>query len=107
MKDNLFDLHKVEERMLWMPPHTAMETDIEAINEKRMAYPNRAPVLVLPRLMTHLWRKHLGKDTDVLMTITAGDHFWDKSPHKRVHSFHQISQSYCPTLAYCLFGPSQ
>ena len=32
--------------------------------------------------MTHLWRKQLGKDFDILMTITAGGHFWDKSQHE-------------------------
>ena len=32
--------------------------------------------------MRHLWRRHLGNDTDVLMTITSGDHFWGKSQHK-------------------------
>ena len=33
-------------------------------------------------IMTHLWRKQLGKDANFLMTIPAGDHFWNKSQHK-------------------------
>ena len=80
-KDNLFDLHKVEGPRLWMPP-AAMETIMEVFNEDRMAHRKRAYVFVVPRLMTHPWRKQLGKDADVLMIITAGDHFWEKSQHK-------------------------
>ena len=57
---------------------------MELFNEDRMAHPKRAHVFVVPRLMTHLWRKKLGKDAVVLMTITIGDHFWDKLPHKHL-----------------------
>ena len=71
-----FDLHKVEDPRLWMPPPDAMETIMEMFNEDRMAHPKQAHLFVVPRLMVQLWRKHLGKDADVLMTITAKDHFW-------------------------------
>ena len=83
-KDNLFDLHKVEDPRLWMSPPAAMETVIEVFNEDRMARPKLAHVFVVPRLMAHLWRKYLGEDTYALMTITARDHFWDKSQHEPV-----------------------
>ena len=56
-----------------------METIMEVFNEDRMAHPKRSHVFVVPRLMTHFWRKQLGKEADVLMTITARDHFWEKS----------------------------
>ena len=52
-------------------PPAAMEMIMNVFNEDRMAHPKRAHVLVVPRLMTHLWRKQLGKDAEVLMTITA------------------------------------
>ena len=81
-KDNLFDLHKVEGPRLWMPPPTSMETVMEVFNKDRMAHPRRTHVFVVPMLMTHLWRLHLGKDVDILMTITAEDHFWEKSQHE-------------------------
>ena len=63
-------------------PPAAMEKIMQVFNEDRIAYPRRAHVFVVPSLMTHLWRKQLGKDADVLMTITATDHFWDKSQHE-------------------------
>ena len=81
-KDNMFDLHKVEGPKLWMPPPAVMETIMEVFNKDRMAHPKRAHVFVVSSLMTHLWRKQLGKDADILMTITAGDHFWGKSQHE-------------------------
>ena len=56
-EDNLFDLHDVEDLRLWMPPPAAMETIIEVFNEDRMAHPKHAHVFVVPRLMTHLWRR--------------------------------------------------
>ena len=77
-----FDLHKVEGPMLWMPPPVAMETIMKVFNEDRMAHPKRAHVFLVPRLMTHMWRKHLRKVKNVLIAITAGDHFWGKSQHK-------------------------
>ena len=73
--DNMFDLHKLEGLRLWMPPPAAMETIMEVFYEDRMAYPHQAHVFIIPRLMTHMWRKHLGKDTDIMMTITSGGHF--------------------------------
>ena len=65
-----------------MPPPATMETMVGVYNKDRMAHPKRAYVFVVSRLMTQLWRKHLEKDADVLMTITAGDHFWEKSQHE-------------------------
>ena len=47
-----------------------------------MDHLKQAHVLLVPRLMPHLWRFLLGKGADVLMTITAGDRFWEKSQHK-------------------------
>ena len=67
--------------MLWMPPPTAMETFMGVFNEDTMVHPKRAHVFVVPRLMIHLWRKHLGKDADVLTTIITRNHFWERSQH--------------------------
>ena len=82
IKDNPFNRYKVERPRLRMPPPTVMETIMKVFNEDRMAHPRHAHVFVIPRLMTHLWRRQSGKDADTLAMITAGDHFWDKSKHK-------------------------
>ena len=43
---------------------------MEVFNEDRVTHPQNAHVFAVPRLMIHLWRKHLGKDADIFMTIT-------------------------------------
>ena len=59
-----------------------METVIQVFNEDRLAHPWNPHVFVVPRLMTHLLRKNLGKDMDVLFTVQMGGHFWGKAQHK-------------------------
>ena len=81
-KDNPFDLHRVDGRILWMPMPATMETMMEVFNEDRVVHPLNSHICVVPRFMTHLWRKHLGKDADVLMTIVTGDHIWYRSQHE-------------------------
>jgi hypothetical protein len=44
--------------------------------DDRLAHPQWPHVFVIPRLMTHLWRKNLGKVADVLFTVSAGVPFW-------------------------------
>jgi hypothetical protein len=45
-------------------------------SDDRLAHPHWPHVFVIPRLMTHMWRKVLGKDADVLFTVPAGVSFW-------------------------------
>ena len=59
-----------------------METVIAVFNEDRIAHPWNPHVFVVPRLVTHLWRKNLRKDADVLFTVQVGDHFWGPSQHE-------------------------
>ena len=59
-----------------------MEMIMEVFKEDIMARPRHAHVFVVPRLMTYLWRKQLGNDADVFMTITVRDHSWEKSQHE-------------------------
>jgi hypothetical protein len=75
-KDNMFELKNVDGARLWMPPPATMETMMEMFNEDRLAHPTMPHVFVVPRLMTYLWRKELGKDADVLFTVQTGVPFW-------------------------------
>ena len=36
----------------------------------------------IPSLMTHIWRRQLSKDVDVLFTINTGISFWPRSMHE-------------------------
>lgn len=75
-----FMLHEIEEARLWMPAPAAMETVLSLFNEDRLTRPDIPHVFCVPRLMTHLWRKALSKDADVLFSIEAGnDPIWTHS----------------------------
>jgi hypothetical protein len=53
-----------------------METALELFGNDRLAHPQGPHVFVIPHLMTHMWRKNLGMDVDVLFTVPAGVPFW-------------------------------
>ena len=59
-----------------------METVVELFNEDRLAHPHTPHVFSIPCLMTHLCRRQLSKDTDVLFTINVGPFFLLYSMHE-------------------------
>lgn len=77
-----FSLHEMEAPRLWTPPPTAMEVVTALFNEDRIARPHIPHVFAVPRLMTHLWRKQLSKDADVLFTIQCGSEVWPSEMHE-------------------------
>ena len=80
--EDWFLLHTFSTPRLWMPPPAAMEVVMEMFNEDRLAHPRIPHVFCLPRLMTHLWRKQLKKDADVMFTVSTGASFWPKDMHE-------------------------
>ena len=79
---NMFELRDLAGSRLWIMPPAAMETALEMFSEDRTAHPWNAHVFAVPRLMTHLWRKALSKDADLLFTVTNGNHFWTQDQHE-------------------------
>jgi hypothetical protein len=77
-----FLLHELNKPRLWMPAPAAMTTVLEVFNDDRLTRPHLPHVFVLPRLMTHLWRKHLSKDADLIFTVPCGPEFWPKAMHE-------------------------
>jgi hypothetical protein len=75
----MFELRDVKAARLWMLPPAAMEVAIELLWEDKLAHPQWPHVFVVPRFMTHLWRRNLGKTTDVFFTVPAGVPFWGSS----------------------------
>ena len=59
-----------------------MTTVMEMFFEDRLAHPFVPHVFVVPRLMTHQWRKALSKDADLLFTVPCGFAFWSKDMHE-------------------------
>lgn len=80
--EDWFRLHEIKGHRLWIPPPAAMETVMELFAEDHLVNPHLAHVFVVPRLMTHLWRRHLFKDADVHFYVQAGAPFWPRSMHE-------------------------
>ncbi len=77
--ENMFELKDTRAARLWMLPPAAMEVAIKLLWEDRLAHPQWPHVFVVPRLMTHMWRRNLGKTADVLFTVPVGVPFWGSS----------------------------
>ena len=74
--DNMFELKDIKAARLWMLPPAAMEVAIELLWEDKLAHPQWPHVFCVPRLMTHMWRRDLGKNADVFFLVPAGAPFW-------------------------------
>ena len=70
--ETMFELKDMEAARLWVMAPAVMETALELFRDDRLAHPRWPHVFVIPRLMTHMWRKNLGKDADVLFTVPVG-----------------------------------
>ena len=82
--DNWFQLHIQDRPRLWTPHQEDMEIVVEVFNEDCLLHPHTPHVFDIPRLMTHLWRRKLSKDEDVLFTINVGPYFWPYSMHEHL-----------------------
>ena len=77
-----FRLREIPGHRLWVPPPAAMETVMELFADDHLVNPHLAHVFIVPRLMTHLWRKHLLKDSDLSFYVHRGAPFWPLSMHE-------------------------
>ena len=75
-KDNTFKLWDLKAARLWMLPPSTMEVALELLCEDCLTHPQWPHVFVVPRLMMHLWRKDLMKNSDLLFTVPAQVPFW-------------------------------
>jgi hypothetical protein len=74
--ETIFELKDMQAARLWVMAPAVMETALELFGDDWHAHPQWPHVFVIPRLMTHMWRKNLGKDADVLFTVPVGVLFW-------------------------------
>ena len=72
---------------LWMPPPAAAPVAVEVLAEAKLKRPDSAHILVIPRLMTHLWRKALRKDADLFFDVPVGTSLWQTNMHEPLTVF--------------------
>ena len=99
--DYWFQLHTQDRPRLWKHPPAEMEKVVEVFNDDCLAHLHIPHVFAIPRLMTHLWRRKLSKDADVLFTIDMGPSSWPFSMHEPlivliVLSLDHVSNLICP-----------
>jgi len=80
--EDWFSLYGLTTPRFWSPPPSAMETVMELFNEDRLMNPHLPHVFAVPRLITHLWRKALSKDADLMFSVEPGTPFWPTNMHE-------------------------
>ena len=71
---------------VWAPPPAIARDMFDELGSARHKRPDKAlHIVVVPRLMTALWRKHLGKMADLLITIPCSESsIWCNAQHEPV-----------------------
>jgi hypothetical protein len=68
---------------VWMPPPAAASTAVEWLGQSTHKRPDSVHIVLVPRLMTALWRKTLSKTSDLLFTIPLESKaLWPKENHE-------------------------
>ena len=96
-----FRLYEIKGHRLWVPPPAAMATVVELFSEDRLVHPHLAHVFVIPRLMTHLWRRALTKDADLNFSVYPGAPFWPLVMHEPLTVLVVLPLAHTPDY----FGP--
>ena len=61
---------------VWSPPPAAAPAALEWLGGSIRKRPTSVHVIVIPRLLTALWRKQMGKLSDVMLTVPMGCPAW-------------------------------
>jgi hypothetical protein len=65
---------------IWTPPPAAAEVVVEQLGFARLKRPHAMHIVVVPRLMTGMWRRHMGRGTDFYFKVDWKD-VWDLTTH--------------------------
>ena len=68
---------------VWSPAPAAADVVVEQLGKARHKRPSSSHLIVVPRLMTGYWRRHLTRECDFYFTIPAGAcSLWEKAQHE-------------------------
>jgi len=74
--DDWFGLGHTEDACVWTPPPAAADAALEQLAKAVHKRPHLTRLVIIPRLMTALWRKMLNKICDLVFTIPLGTDIW-------------------------------
>ncbi len=72
---------------IWAPAPAAADVVVEQLGKARHKHPTSLHIVVVPRLMTGLWRRHLTRECDCYFRIPAGAKIWGKTQYEPVLIF--------------------
>jgi hypothetical protein len=72
------NIHKYGNHV-WAPSPAACEVVVEQLGKARLKRPESAHLIVIPRLMTGRWRRHLGRGSDGYFKIKDSPGLWELS----------------------------
>ena len=67
---------------VWSPPPAAAESMLEELRKARHRRTTSTHLILIPRLLTPMWLKHLNKVSDIVLSIPAGHHAWPAEMHE-------------------------
>ena len=67
-----FEEEQRGDNLVRTPLLAAMENDLYLLLEAQLKRPYKTHIVVIPHLMKLLWRIKMGKEADLLLTITVG-----------------------------------
>lgn len=69
--------------LVWSPPPSIADVALDELEMSRHKRCQLSHIFIIPRLMTYLWRKRLGKICDAIFEIPPGARpFWPSSEHE-------------------------
>ena len=72
---------------VWHPAPAAADVVVEQLGKARHKRPSSLHIIVIPRLMTGRWRRHLTRECDCYFRIPPGCTLWGKSQYEPVLIF--------------------
>ena len=70
-----FEENKSGNNPLWGISPSAIKTALDMVLEARLKQPHKTNLVVVPRLMTYIWRIQMVKEGELLFTISVGMNF--------------------------------
>ena len=67
---------------VWAPPPAAAEPALEELRKARHRRTSSTHLVLIPRLLTPYWRKHLNKVSDIVLTLPVGHPVWPLNMHE-------------------------
>ena len=67
---------------VWSPPPAAAESMLEEVRKVRHCRTASTHLILIPKLLTPMWQKHLNKVSDIVLSIPAGHLVWPDEMHE-------------------------